>query len=85
MVCLNVGACLRIFVCVCVSVCARKRNFVLMARSVQKVLATFLLVLVTLAVVVVSVLYVALLEENCFQEQIQIAKNSNKITNYYQF
>lgn len=38
-----------------------------MARFVQKVLATFLLVLVTVTVVVVSVFYVVLLESSPFK------------------
>lgn len=38
-----------------------------MARSAQKVLATFLLVLVTVVVVVVSVFYVTLLDGKVFK------------------
>lgn len=44
-----------------------------MARSAEKVLATTLMVLVTFGVVVVSVLYVLLLDTNYFQKP-QIVK-----------
>lgn len=44
-----------------------RRSRSLMARFVQKVLATFLLVLVTVTVVVVSVFYVVLLESSPFK------------------